>query len=152
MSKWYGSLQNRMEEGKQFVDEIKVGTGVTEYDWSDRRAFEVIEVRDQKHIRIREYDHRHVGDGVMDNNWELVSNPNNAEYELEKRGNIWYFTNTITAEDIGDIDAPENFDLKLRLCLAGFDLQKILEKGKQTKRRKANISIGVAEYYYDYEF
>lgn len=27
-----------------------------------------------------------------------------------------------------------------------------LEEGKQTKYRKANISIGVASYYYDYEF
>lgn len=30
-NKWYGSLQNRLAEGHQFCDTIKVGTGVTEY-------------------------------------------------------------------------------------------------------------------------
>lgn len=155
MSKWYGSLQNRLEEGRQLVEEIKVGTGVTEYSWSDREAYEVISVKDQKHIRIRRMDHRHVGDGCMDNNWELVSNPDNAEYELEKRGNIWYYTSTVTKEDVEKIDQMNNedkFDATLRLALAGFDIEKIREKGRQTKRRKANISIGIANYYYDYEF
>lgn len=27
--KWYGSLDNRVEENRQYCDEIKVGTGVT---------------------------------------------------------------------------------------------------------------------------
>lgn len=148
--KWYGSLNNRIEEGHQFCDEIKVGTGVTEYSWSDRRAFEVIEVYNQKHFRMREYDHRHVGDGCMDNNWELISNPENAEYEVVKRGDTWYYTNTITADDIKD--RADDMDLRLRVVLAGFDWDKIMEKGKQTKRWKANISVGVASYYYDYEF
>ena len=49
-TKLYGNLMNRMEEGRQFVDEIKVGDGVTEYSYSDRHPYEVIEVKDQKHI------------------------------------------------------------------------------------------------------
>lgn len=150
--KWYGSLQNRMEEGRQFVEEIVVGTGVTEYSWSDRYPYEVVSVRDQKHVTVREMDHRHVGDGCMDNSWELISNESNPHRDLEKRGNIWYWTNTLTADDIEGIDNPENFDWKLRVVLAGFDIDKIREKGKQTKRSKANISFGIANYYYDYEF
>ena len=60
--KWYGSIDNRIEEGKQFVNEIKVGDGVTEYLWSDRKAYEVVDVKDQKHITIREYDHKLKGE------------------------------------------------------------------------------------------
>lgn len=158
--RFYGNLNNRLEEGRQFCDKIEVGTGVTEYYYSDRRAFEVIAVKDQKHVTIREYDHKHVGDGSIDNNWELISNPDNAEYDLTKRGDVWYYTNTITREEYDKTLAsriendPVNGEalLNLNLVLAGFDLDKIKEKGKQTKFRKANVSFGVASYYYDYEF
>ena len=46
MSKWYGSLTNRLDEGHTFTDEIKVGTGVTEMCYSDRHPYEVVEVID----------------------------------------------------------------------------------------------------------
>lgn len=144
----YGNVTNRLAENRMYCDEIEVGTGVTEYYWSDRHAYEVIEVHDQKHVTVREYDHVHVGDGQMDNNWELVSNPDNVTRQLEKRGRYWYWTTTITEEDIRDIDT----ETEIRLAVAGFDIQKIREKGKQTKRWRANVSFGVANYYYDYEF
>ena len=149
-TKLYGNLMNRLEEGRQFVDEIKVGDGVTEYSYSDRHPYEVIEVKDQKHIKIRRLDHMHVGDGCMDNNWELISNEKNPTYSLEKRGEVWYFTNTWTWEEIKD--RLENWEFRLHLVLGGFDPEMIQAKGKQTKRVKANISIGMADYYYDYEF
>ena len=148
--KWYGSYINRVSEGKQFCEEIKVGTGMTEFSWSDREAYEVIEVRDQKHVTVRKLDHIHVGDIPMDNSWELVSNPGNPARALEKRGNVWYWTTTLTAEDIEGID--DDLDWKIRVCLAGYDIDKIREKGKQTKRWKANVSFGIADYHYDYEF
>ena len=150
MSKvWYGSLQNRLEENKTFCDEIKVGTGMTEYYWSDRHPYEVIEVKDQKHVTVRRMDHRHVGDGCMDNNWELVSNPENPTYEMVKRGNFWYYVSTWTVEDVDRL--KDDFQ-RVQLALAGFDLDKIREKGSQTKYRRANVSFGHADYYYDYEF
>lgn len=150
MARWYGSVQNRLEEGRMFCDKIEVGTGVTEYSWSDRHPFEVIEVTDQKHVRVRELDHKHVGDGCMDNSWELVSNPTNPERDLERRGDVWYWTTTITADDIQG--KQDDVELMLRLALAGFDTEKIMAKGKQTKRWKANVSFGTADYYYDYSF
>ena len=149
-SKWYGSIQNRLEEDRQYCDEITVGTGVTEYGWSDRHPWEVVEVRDQKHVTVRAMDHIHVGDGEMDNNWKLVSNPDNPTRQLERRGNYWYWTTTITAEDIAGIE--EDTDALLRLCLSGYEVDTIRAKGKQTKRRRAKVSFGVAQYYYDYEF
>ena len=148
-SKWYGNIMNRMEEGKMFCDEIKVGTGMTEYYWSDRHAYEVVEVKDQKHITVRELAHKHVGE-AFENKWELSSDESNPCRALERRGNTWYWTSTITADDIKDID--NDMDLRLRVVMAGFDIDKIREKGKQTRRYKANVSFGVADYYYDYEF
>ena len=149
-SKWYGSVQNRLEEDRQYCDEITVGTGVTEYGWSDRHPYEVIEVRDQKHVTVRALDHIHVGDGQMDNNWKLISNPDNPTRQLEKRGKYWYWTTTITAEDIAGIE--EDTDALLRLGLAGYDVETIRTKGKQTKRIRAKVSFGTAQYYHDYEF
>ena len=150
-TKLYGSLINRMEEGRQFVNEIKVGDGVTEYHYSDRTPYEVIEVKDQKHIVIRKLDHKHIGDGHMDNEWELISNEDNPVYNLEKRGEVWYFTNTVTWDEIKD--KLDDINFRIRLCVyGGFDPEIVEKKGKQTKRVKANISIGKAEYYYDYEF
>lgn len=153
--KWYGSINNRLEEGRQFCPEITVGTGMTEYGWSDREAYEVIEVRDQKHVTVRLLDHKHVGDGCMDNNWELISNPDNPTKDMVKIGDTWYYTSTITAADLAAYEARENEDAQymlLRLACGGWDIDRIREKGKQTKRWKANVSFGVARYYYDYEF
>lgn len=146
---WYGSVNNRIEENKMFCDEIRVGTGVTEYSYSDREAYEVIEVKDQKHVTIRKYDHKHIGPNNMDNNWELISNENNPTKELVKRGKYWYSAVTITRDMVEKSTSPEQ---KLYLVMNGFDTTKILERGSQTKYFKMNVSFGVADYYYDYEF
>jgi hypothetical protein len=140
-----------LEEGRQFCPVIEVGTGMTEYGWSDRHAYEVIEVRDQKHVTVRLLDHKHVGDGCMDNNWELISNPDNPTKDMVKVGEVWYYTTTITAADLARLEAEDDCAL-LRLAVGGWDADKIRAKGKQTKRWKANVSFGVADYYYDYEF
>ena len=145
--KYYGSLNNRLNENKMFCDEIKVGTGVTEYSYSDREAYEVIEVKDQKHVRIRLLDHKAAGP-CYSNQWELVSNESNPTYSLVKRGNYWYSVSVLTSDDLKEMDDME----KLRAAVAGFDLEKIETKGKQTKYHKRNVSFGVANYYYDYSF
>ena len=147
---WYGSLDNRLEENRMFVDEIKVGTGMTEYFYSDRKAYEVVAVKDQKHVSVRRYDHKHVGEGQMDNSWELISNPNNAVHDLVKRGDTWYWSVTVTAEDLDKIGS--DIDERVRLAVAGFNEDIIRAKGKQTKRHRANVSFGIADYYYDYSF
>lgn len=72
MATWYGSLENRlMERSKQ--PEPVVGMGVTQCLWSDRHAFEIIEVKDSRHITIRRMAHKckdyYAGD------WEVWSDP-----------------------------------------------------------------------------
>ena len=150
--RWYGSINNRLEENKMFCDEIKVGTGVTEYSWSDRHAYEVIAVKDQKHVTIREYDAKHIG-AAFENKWELVSNENNATYDMVKRGKYWYSMNVCTPELAKQILENGDIHEKMWLCNNGFDAQEIIASGKaKTKYHRWNISFGVADYHYDYEF
>ena len=144
---WYGSLDNRLEENKQFCEKIEIGTGVTEYFYSDRKPYEVVAVKDQKHISIRKYDHKAKGEAYS-NQWELISNENNPIIDLVKRGNYWYKEKTATIEDYESAD----IDRHLWVVMNGFDPNVLRAKGKQTKYTKMNISIGVAEYYYDYSF
>lgn len=154
-TKFYGNIMNRLEEGKQFCGEITVGTGMTEYSWSDRDAYEVTAVRDQKHVTVRRLDYKAKNPGAMDNEWELYSNPENPECDMVKVGDVWYWTVTVTAEEWAQakaqMDAGE-IEWALSIVRNGFDPDKIMAKGKQTKRTKANVSFGVARYYYDYEF
>ena len=153
--KFYGNLMNRLEEGKQFCGEITVGTGMTEYSWSDRDAYEVTAVRDQKHVTVRRLDYEAKNPGAMDNEWELYSNPANPEYDMQKVGEVWYWVDTVTAEEWQEAKAQmDSGDPRMALSIVtnGFDPDKIMRQGKQTKRRKANVSFGVARYYYDYSF
>ena len=149
----YGSLTNRLEENKQFVPEITIGTGVTEYFYSDRHPYEVIEVKDQKHITIRAMKHEHIGDTHMDNNWKLTSDETAHPIRIVKRGNFWYTVSEITPEEAKEIYEGTDIEAKLWACHNNFDLQAIIASGK-TKRtyHKRNLSFGTAQYYYDYEF
>ena len=155
MGRWYGSLNNRVAENKQYCEEIKVGDGMTEYFWSDRHAYEVTEVIDQKHVMVREYDHKHVGE-AYENKWELISNVDRPSQLITKRGKYWYWTVTVTADILDEIDNEKDevrkVDLQLFLCHNNIDRDKLREKGKVTKYHRANVSFGVADYYYDYEF
>ena len=154
--KFYGSLDNRFEENRMFTDEIKVGTGMTEYSWSDRHAYEVVEVKDQKHVKVREYDVKHIGEAYT-NNWELISNEENPVKTIVKRGNYWYYTTTVTAEDVKQYDdnaetEEGRMNFLIWLCQLGVNKEDVLAKGKITKYHRTNVSFGKAEYYYDYEF
>lgn len=151
--RWYGSLNNRLEENRQFVETIEVGTGVTEYSWSDRAPYEVVEVKDQKHISIRMMNHKSAGKGMYSNEWILTSNEDAPVEELAKRGNYWYSVVTITPERAKEILEGDDIEAKLWACANDFYLDEIVASGKnKTKYHKRNISIGKAEYYYDYEF
>lgn len=151
----YGSLNNRLEENRMFCDQIEIGTGMTEYHYSDRDAYEVVEVKDQKHVAVRKYDHKHVGDGCMDNNWELVSNEDNPVRYLTKRGNYWYWTIVITDEILKNLEsdnAEDRFRTQLFMAHNNIDVETLKAKKKVTRYNRANVSFGFADYYYDYEF
>lgn len=161
MKKLYGSVNNRLVEGKNFVDEIKVGDGVTMYYWSDRKAYEITKVVDQKHFFMRQYDVKHIG-VAFENKWQLISNPENPEIEVVFRNNAWKSVRRFKKEEVEkhvdnmtDCNSREaNYSLfKYYNNLSFKDMEKI-ESGKELVKyyKMEPISIGVADYYYDYEF
>ena len=135
---WYGSLDNRLEENRQFCETIEVGTGMTEYLYSDRHPYEVVEVKDQKHVSVRGLDHKKVGDIPMDNNWELISNENNPVYQLSKRGKYWYWTVTVTS------DILEGLEEMGKLFPCGCARESSMDKGKAVFKCFA-YEVGLAD-------
>lgn len=73
--KYYGSVINRMMESRHGAIVPEVGMGVTEYCWSDRHAYEIVEVIDARHIIIRKLSAKLVGD-YYDQDYEYASDPN----------------------------------------------------------------------------
>lgn len=157
--KFYGSLTNRLEEGKQFVKQIEVGTGVTEYLWSDTHAYEVTKVISQTNFFVRRYDRKCKG---QINDWQLISNPNNPEIEVVKRNNIWYRVTRYSkknlikrAYEMRKSFKNEEVAYNYFLCMSGLTQKQKekIESGKEVKQySKFNISVGKAEEYFDYEF
>lgn len=81
----YGSVTNRFEENKLFCDRsaIAVGTGATEYLWSDSHAYEVIEVISLNpiHVKVRRM-HSIPQECVLENECE------NYVYEHDPKGDV----------------------------------------------------------------
>ena len=164
--KLYGSLQNRLLEGNQFVKEIKVGDGVTEYFYTDRQPYEVIEVKSQKNIVIIQMDCKRIDDNGMSDvqNYEYISNNNNPVCELVLRNNVWYKVteyNKKTWEECAKRDFEAGFFktfesaynyFKAISTLTEKQIQKIENGGSVKKYTKTNISIGFMNKYYDYSF
>ena len=157
MSKWYGSLNNRIDEGKTY-GEIKIGTGVTEMCYSDRHPYEVVEVIDEKHLLIRECD------------WKIISGSEqdgSAEYEYKV---VPYKDTILTRELLDDnyrmlmISAhnPKLYEKILSSKIGDIigNNNRLLVKTKYGwKERYSNgkyntnkFTVGFAERYYDPSF
>ncbi len=82
MSRWYGSLQNRLQEVSKIKPEV--GMGVTEMCWSDRHPYEVVEVIDDRHIKVRALDHKRIDSNGMSEcqEYEYSSNEKNPVITL----------------------------------------------------------------------
>lgn len=56
MKKLYGSLDNRLEEGKNYLGrELKKDDDITMYLYSDRNCYYITEVISQKEIKVKPY-------------------------------------------------------------------------------------------------
>lgn len=151
MSRLYGSLTNRIKENRMFVPEIKEGTYVTEYLWSDRNAYEVVKVIDQKHVFIRRLKAIRTDNwGMSDSqNYRYESDESASVEELVKRGDYWYKVFTFSKE-IHDKIVKE-----IGWCLWSLTEKQWarLDDGKVVKRySKINVSFGTADEYFDYSF
>jgi hypothetical protein len=86
--RWYGSLQNRLEENCKGL-KPKVGMGATEMMWSDRNAWEIIAVKDERHITARRLKCKLVSEYFTEcQEYKYESDPNGytAELFLTKKG------------------------------------------------------------------
>lgn len=84
---WYGSVQNRLMEMSS-APELKIGMGVTQCLWSDRHAYEIIEIKDDKHITIRRMGHK--CKDYFAGDWEIWSDPSQTDIrKLYKTKNGW---------------------------------------------------------------
>lgn len=161
--KLYGSLDNRLEEGKQYCEVIEVGTGVTEYGWSDRKPYEVTRVINQKHVFIRPMNYKRIDNNGMSDSqdYEYISNPEGKEIEVEKRGSVWYevkkFSKSMWEEKAKNDKCFKTTQVAYNYYkgMAGLTEKQneAIEQGKEVKRyKKMDISFGVMERYYDYSF
>ena len=82
---WYGSLNNRFMENCKGA-KPEVGMGVTACYWTDRHPYEIIEVKDDRHIVIRALNAKRIDDNGFSEcqEYEYTSNPNGAVYTLYK--------------------------------------------------------------------
>jgi len=168
MTRWYGSINNRIDEGHYYngtYQNIKVGDFATEYLWSDRHAYEVVEVKDQKHVKIRRLDAKMIT--PYSNEWTYTQNESNPvkELELQKKGwkSVKYVDleswNNALIEARKDITNPDENPEKVRwlaqcyLRLNDENLEKVLSgKRVKTVSEKISVSFGIADEYYDYSF
>lgn len=147
MSKFYGSLNNRLDENQKEIPNIEIGMGVTEYLWSDRNAYEVTKVINQKDVFIRRYDVKHIGPYGNDE-WELISNENNKEIEVVYRYGNWYQKIAYTKEGLNKMKENDGC-----IWLSDDIVNEVNEKGIAYRYNKMNkLRFGVADYYYDFEF
>lgn len=162
--KLYGSLQNRLVEGRDFTyGNIKVGTGVTEVLYSDRHAYEVIAVKDQNHFTIRRM--KAIPDGeYMSNKWKLESDEAQPTYAIERINGVFYKVSYMTKEQVMERaekalkeDFVQNTPIEkaidfVTMFLTEKQKERVLN-GKQVKlKSKMNLAIGIQQEYYDYEF
>lgn len=82
-SRWYGSLNNRLDERVK-SPKPEVGMGATEYCWSDRHAYEVIAVKDDRHVTVRRYKCKRTDNNGMSEiqDWAFESDPDGYTAEL----------------------------------------------------------------------
>lgn len=91
MSRWTGSLVNLIG-GNMAYPEPVVGMGVTELCWSDRHPYEIIAVKDDRHITVRALDYKRIDNNGMSEcqEYEYFSNPNGRVLNLFKtQKGVW---------------------------------------------------------------
>lgn len=82
MARWYGSVQNRILEHIA-TDKVVVGMGATEILWSDRHAFEIVAVKDERHCTARRMKCTIIGDWYSQD-YKIESDEDGYTVELFK--------------------------------------------------------------------
>ena len=87
---WFGSVQNRIAERCKQPEPV-VGMGVTRCLYSDRDPYEIIEVKDAKHIVIRAMGYERIDNNGMSESQEYryFSKPDGEIVHLTLRNGRW---------------------------------------------------------------
>lgn len=149
--KWYGSICNRIAEGRIRTEDglIHKGDDITMYYWSDRSCYFVTKVIDQKHIFVKPYEvvaDRSKPGGMGHQDW--------LYFKSRREANM-YLNEFMKEEDKYPVDElveakEEEWVLRYGKWnrVVGTD-----ENGKPIYRHlSGQITIGVRDYYYDWEF
>lgn len=161
---WYGSVTNRIEEGKNYTGrEIKSGDDLTMYHWSDRTCYYVTAVENQKRIKVKRYyvcaDKSKPG-GIWHQDWMyfktmqemdayLGYDPRTEqEYAQFDREETWVFRyNKWMSEHIlTEMRHPDAYNKRERDAFAKNGFFKVYSD------LSGSVSFGVRNYYYDWEF
>ena len=164
MSKrWYGNLTNRLEEGRNYTGrELQVGDDITMYMWSDRDCYYIDEVVSPKEIKVRRYyvcaDHSKKA-GMGHQNWMYFKTVDEERKYLKN-----FFNDAYLDEHFEEPDA-ETWVFRNNKWKRAFtfteenhcteqELKSLAKHGyyKRYSNLSGNISFGVRDYYYDWEF
>lgn len=164
MSRFYGNLTNRLEEGRNFTRrEIKVGDDITMYLWSDRHCYYVTAVENQKRIKVREYhvcaDKSKPG-GMGHQDWMY--------FKTLKERDEYCGAPLRTDEEYEKCDAEETWVFRYGTWMREYIIDKMPHPDAYSKREiehfqkygwfrtfsslSGKVSFGVRDYYYDWEF
>ena len=143
--KLYGSLDNRLSEGKNYTGrELKVGDDITMYYWSDRTCYYITKVVNQKHIFVQSYKvvaDRDKEGGMGHQNWVYFKTEKECNEYLKKYG-------------LGHDD--EIFESPDQEWVFRYRNWWVVSRNAQGEPRYHKIdrglSFGVRDYYYDWEF
>ena len=159
--KWsnFGSVDNAIAASAPNPEEIKVGDRLTKLSWTDRTPYEVVAVKDQKHITIRELGHRTPegrNNAFTDSQYyEYYSDRSNPCRDICRRGNYWYWETTITSDILDkmeELDEADQVEIQIFLGHHNVSVDDLKAKGKITRYSRENFVFGYAEYYYDWSF
>ena len=149
MARMYGSICNRLGEGKMYVDKIEEGTDITMYYWSDRTCYFVTKVVNDKHIFVKRYEvigDREKPGGMGHQDWLYFKTVKEAHQ---------YINNHMDEQSIATFGLYEVENVREhREEEWVFRYGKWMEKigDKQYRKLNGKVTFGVRDYYYDWEF
>lgn len=143
--KLYGDIFNRIYEGGTFTEDIKVGTGVTQYLYTDKYAYEVVEVISPNELVIRKCEATRIDD---------QSCPSTQKYEFK----VKEYKETLCMSEEEAEYAKVRFNKIVKIGEPYKDNNVIIKKYKNGWREKGSkqhsplFSVGIQEHYVDPHF
>lgn len=164
MSKWYGNLENRLEEGKNYTGRaIEIGDDITMYLWSDRHCYWVSEVINQKRIKVKPYfvcADKEKADGMGHQEWKYFKT-------VQKYGEYWGQSQE-SIDRMKDAEREEVWVFRYGKWMEEHRHTEMKHPEDHGKRERdhfekhgwyntyhdllGKVSFGVRDYYYDWEF